>query len=807
MGGMKIDIAAHRLAQLIEHLPTGVRVLSLDCFDTLIWRATHKPVDVFEALPGPATSRRRRAGERDARVRKAVTTRVSEVDLAEIYRCTLPGAAPEAIERAVAAELASEHDHCYAFPPAVALIRAAKARGLRVIIVSDTYLHEPELRDLIARAAGADVEQLLDHVFCSCELERGKSDGMFEPVLQALGLEPESLFHVGDNYVADAVAPDKLGIHCAHMVQFDDATLQQLRLESTVGQFVDPAAARGGSAAMPHRPWLSLGAHGLTGAERLGYAVMGPIMQAFVGWVRDDALRLAADGRPSKLVFLMRDGHLPLQSLRALDPTMEAHAAEISRFAALAASFRSERDIVDCLSRFANLANLQATGEQLLLTADEIALLERVTQEARGSIHGLLHAIRKLGLVRKVCERSKRYATRLFAHLRQQAGVRAGDRVVLVDLGYSGTVQTKIQRLLETGMDVQVQGRYLLLRDVPEADAHKRGLIEPSNTDARAIDAICQHIAIVEQICTVEQASVIDYRDDGSAVRRSSDIKGRQVAIRHQVQAACLRYLGDVRSHPVALPAAVDRAAWARAAVAMLTRFIYLASPDELSAVTAFEHDINLGSKKALRLFDTDYAHARAQARGMCYLNGTSRLYLPAEVRSLGMASSVMLLAQRRFGMEMRREDFGHQERTLPVMVVSAHESIVTDIKIEPTHDGWWLAILPVTERPSSFGLMFGSRYRWVQLERVERVPVQRLFVDGGEKHAVDLREELTHEGMVVHEGGLLECSSEQAFTFIAPQSGSLGKTIAVVFRPVVERPAAQAEPAPSSAEAQALGA
>jgi hypothetical protein len=667
------------------------------------------------------------------------------------------------------------------------LIRAAKQRGLKVIIVSDTYLHEPQLRALIAKTAGVEVEQMLDHVFCSCEEGRSKAEGMFESVLTALSLPAEAVFHVGDNYFADAAAPEKLGIHCCHLVQFDAATTQQLRMEAAVSQLHD-ASATACSLAMPHRPWLSLGAHGLVDAERLGYAVIGPIMQAFANWLLEDVRRLESDGRRTKLVFLMRDGHLPLQSLKALEPEAKAYAAEISRFTAIAASLRSEQDVIDYISRFANVGNVSGTGEQLLLKADEIALLERVTREARGSAHGLLHALRKLGLIRNICDRSRRFASRMFAHLRQQAGIEAGDRVVLVDLGYSGTVQSKIQRVLEQGMDVEVQGRYLLLRDVPEATSAKRGLIEPSNTDARAIDAICQHIAIVEQICTVEQASVIDYREDGTSIRRKSDIKGRQVDTRRAVQAACIRYLADVRARPVALPAAVDREAWAGAAAAMLTRFIYLATPDELSTVAAFEHDINLGSKKTLRLFDTDYATAGARARGMCYLNGTSRLYLPAEVRSLGMASSMMLLAQRRFGLEMRREDFGHQERTLPVMVVSAVDSFVTEVKIEPTHDGYWLVILPVTERPSAFGLMFGSQYQWVQLERVDLIPFQKLFVDGGETHAVDLRGELTHEGMALHPGGLLECTGEQAFTFVSPQSGTLGKTIAVVFRPLVER-------------------
>jgi hypothetical protein len=501
----------------------------------------------------------------------------------------------------------------------------------------------------------------------------------------------------------------------------------------------------------------------------------------------------------------MRDGFLPLQCLKALDRELNAHAAEVSRFTAIASSFRSEVDVVDYLGRFANNANVSGTGKQLLLLDAEIANLERVTKDHRGSAQALLHAMRKFGLIQKICERSMRFANRMFAHLRKEAGIEAGDRIVFVDLGYSGTVQTKIQHVLEKGLNVQVEGRYLLLRDVPEATGNKQGLIEPSNTDPRAIDAMCAHIAILEQICTVEQASVIDYQDDGTSIRRTSEIKGRQSATRHRVQKACTDFICLVRENPVSLPAAVDRQGWARAASAMLTRFIYMPTPNELATVTGFEHDVNMGTKKTVRLFDPVYADAGAKSRGLCYLNGTDRLYLPAEVRSLGMPSSLMLLAQRRLGLELKREDFGHQSKTLPIMVVNDSQSFVSEVIIEPTHDGYWLAVLPVTEKPSSFGLMFGSRYCWVQLERAELIPIQRLFVDGGERAAVDLRYALTHENIAVHDGGLLECKSEQSFSFIAPQAGTHGKTIAIVFRPIVERmPAMKPAPAVQAAELMA---
>ena len=48
---LQLSVAAAELPTLLERAPASVRYLSLDCFDTLLWRNTVAPRDVFAELP------------------------------------------------------------------------------------------------------------------------------------------------------------------------------------------------------------------------------------------------------------------------------------------------------------------------------------------------------------------------------------------------------------------------------------------------------------------------------------------------------------------------------------------------------------------------------------------------------------------------------------------------------------------------------------------------------------------------------------------------------------------------------------
>ena len=55
---MTDTILPHELPIALERAPQGIEVLSLDCFDTLLWRDCHAPTDLFGELDAVSTGQR-----------------------------------------------------------------------------------------------------------------------------------------------------------------------------------------------------------------------------------------------------------------------------------------------------------------------------------------------------------------------------------------------------------------------------------------------------------------------------------------------------------------------------------------------------------------------------------------------------------------------------------------------------------------------------------------------------------------------------------------------------------------------------
>ena len=106
-----IAILPREMPEALERVGDGIRVLSLDCFDTLLWRDCHAPADLFTALPGLSVAQRVK-GEQNARRAEATLRKRTEVSIEAIYEQAMPNA--EGVDRAnaVEAELAAEARAC-----------------------------------------------------------------------------------------------------------------------------------------------------------------------------------------------------------------------------------------------------------------------------------------------------------------------------------------------------------------------------------------------------------------------------------------------------------------------------------------------------------------------------------------------------------------------------------------------------------------------------------------------------------------------------------------------------------------------
>jgi len=200
-------------------------------------------------------------------------------------------------------------------------------------------------------------------------------------------------------------------------------------------------------------------------AWRIGHDVFRPVFDAFARWVADEAAALARDtGRPVRLLFLLRDGFLPQCVSEALGESGAAIA--ISRFTARRASFVDVAAVHDYLDT--------ESTDRLDVLATQLGPVgkARRARSARPRPRSVATSS-SLTWSSASCSRASAFAKRLVAHVAREGRVARGDVVMLVDLGYHGTVQRLITPALETALGVTVEGRYLLLRDSGASARHQ----------------------------------------------------------------------------------------------------------------------------------------------------------------------------------------------------------------------------------------------------------------------------------------------------------------------------------------------
>lgn len=802
---MNDTISARELASAWDAYGPDTEVLSLDCFDTLVWRDAATPSDVFCELTPPVTRAVRVVGERAARARARALTGRGEVRLRDIYRCALPGAEQDAIDARVAEELELEKRFCRAFAPAVELIRSAKAAGKRVIVVSDTYLDARQLAALIDAAAGAPLTALIDALFCSCEYGVSKTEGLFGHVLRRLRIAPQRVLHVGDNPAADLEAPRALGMRALQLVPGDAALCSQWRMESAALLMAEPSLRQSRAPRFVYRRLLASGtAPEMSAAERLGYGSLGPLMHAFAAWVRDEARALAARGGPVKVCFLMRDGYLPLLTYRRLagadDPP--AFALEVSRFSAIAGSLCADDDVLDYFALVEEGMSPEAIGRQLLLTPQEVERLAPNGVPERGA--RLRRAVLRPRTLREIVNRSRLYRQRLFAHLVRAVEPRPGDTVMLVDLGYAGTAQNRLQDLIEREFGVSVTGRYLLLRDVPRGSDRKRGFFGPDRLDARALETLVSFVAALEQACTAQTGSVIDYSTDGEPLRKPRRAAAAGDALRAEMQRGCLRFVSDAARFDAS--AAIDGAGRWQAALAACARLLLLPARTEAECLAALAHDVNLGAADTVPLVDPRAGREDLLRLGSLYLRTAPRAFASAELRAAGLDAAFAHLARSRFDVDLRVSDLYADAIDLPVMVARNGKVAHTTVPALPTHEGFYAASIPVGRGEYAVGVLFGARFEWLQLESARLATARHQFEALYREGEVDLTAAAAFEGLRAHAGGLLQCLTEHAFAYFEPPAARAAEScvLRVVFRPLAMRDRAGAARAIATAAASA---
>lgn len=585
-----LDAARHAV------LSKSTKVVSFDVFDTLLIRPTIAPTDLFHlverricdelGLRALAFVSTRRWAEAEARKEmKTLNPGYEDITLDEIYEVFRRKlrVSEEDIRTFKRIELEVERDHLSTRRKVKDLYDLAKARGKRVIAVSDVYLPGWFVADTLA-ACGFE----LDQVYVSSDLRKSKGrGGMYPLVLADLGIKPEEMVHIGDNERADYKKALHFGIRAFHIPKVvEDFADKRVDFSPWANRVLDQTEpgyrimlghiANSVFDTVPRDGWNTASLFNGT-PYLLGHYGLGPLLYTMTYWLMRRAIRDGAEAT----VFVARDGALMMQiyeMLRQIEPKAPpAKYLRISRSVCFPFDIETDADFLMNNQRL-HIDRNMAAGDilrdrmSLEITEDLAAHLEQAgyaLDRPVGNFETFFQCCLDFGPdIRAGLTEQREMATEYYRDFFDGLG-----KVALFDVGYSG----RAQRVLSTIVDTEIRGYYFYSFDkILELDRfdlpYENYVSVPTN----------RYVRDIEMSTGLIEALVSEY-DVGSTIGFTREA-GRVVPVLEQVSpsVATTRVLNAVQS------GALDFARGFAARFARDLHHIQISAPTSLHILKTF---------------------------------------------------------------------------------------------------------------------------------------------------------------------------------------------------------------------------
>ncbi|WP_349630003.1 hypothetical protein [Bradyrhizobium tropiciagri] len=561
----------------------------------------------------------------EARARKLALERngSTEVHIADIYKYfpfKLFGLNRDALQDLAQIEFEAELELCRANPEMLGQYLDMKRGGFRVGFISDTYWSTDQLAQLL-RTCSPGLSW--DFLYASCDHGSSKSEALFEAYLAEQGVDAASSFHVGDNHDADIKGARRHGIRPRYYPQAGAALASKFQRETSIFELLCPdQPSRLDCGARTLRRAVAARSAEHSPAFNLGMTVLGPVMAAFDAFIEARRAALAREGARVAIGFLGRDGLLPHRVWQASHGETGAYI-EINRRVSLVGSADTLEPLIELLSR---VVRIDASTFVDIVKVQPSAVMNFFAQYPDGIASGreLADALPDLMDPREITDIATGVRDRLLAYLRAQ--IPDFDHctdLILVDLGYSASVQKSLRRIFDReGIRIRLHGAYLLtlddaFDDIADDDTAE-GLISDRVVTPHVKRMLIRNVALLEQLCCSAEGSARDYRG-GEVLREGDQRPAAQLALATEVQSGTIAYASRARelAPRYALQPDTDPTVAARWAAAVLGRLLLLPDDDELVLLGGIKHDVNLGTQALAPLLDADFVNECIIARGL----------------------------------------------------------------------------------------------------------------------------------------------------------------------------------------------
>ncbi len=489
--------------------------ITIDVFDTVIFRRVARPIDVHEVtaqilekrgLLGSGASRSRFPALRvfaETELRSANDP--SEITLAEICDHLialrgLPGAERLETKAVADAEMTAERLVCYANPEAAPALEILRAAGVRYGFLSDTYHPGHFIREILENKLGIGTDI---PVIASSEHRETKYSGKLYGIVAASSEARRAdggsrrRLHVGDNRAADVASARRHGVHGFHYVR------------PAVGRRIsnrwNPPQS-GLDFASPVFPDGSV-------LEEIGSICLAPLLVGFSAWLSREIGRV----RPDRVLYLARDGAIMKWAMDHLAPEHADRGAFAwaSRRALLLPAICDETE--DSIAQLVHHSANRSMGEILEgfgLREDCVPNPQHVVRTAADKAN-MRDAL--LRVAPELLARARDERATMLAYL-ESLGVRDNQRVLVVDIGWRGSMQRALQGLLP---QVEIHGRYLALDpDAGRAVRPERAAGWLSDFGRSALPLSLRHcVAMLEIMFSQPETTILRIERAGGSFR------------------------------------------------------------------------------------------------------------------------------------------------------------------------------------------------------------------------------------------------------------------------------------------------
>jgi predicted HAD superfamily hydrolase len=422
----------------------GMKTVSFDIFDTVLRRRVKEPEDIFrivaEKIENPAFVDVRKKAQRNAhRFGKEATLKVIYSNLSRYF-----GWSKAKEDEVMNCELSVEKEFITQSPYASHLLAACRRSGYDICFVSDMYLPSDFITGILDKF---NLRHHGEQVFVSCEINKSKRRGTLFPYLKKL--IPGLSRHYGDNFFADVSAAEQAGIKPV-FVPNAHPTAFEFNLQPNLADAV--RATRLEKPPDVDKLW------------ELGAGLTAPIAHAFLQWLDIKAKfsgvdRLLFLARDAQILHALYEGQIPANyvfvSRHSLNNCISSPHNKRNREWLFAVEKRTVRSVLGNCNISPSDVRHELSGSGIDLTQ-----IDKVMP-----LSGLIKMMKPFFLHKNIQERVKRMQEKQREELKNyltSIGVRANERLGIVDIGWQGSIQRKLNQIFPLiGFSIPLKGFYL----------------------------------------------------------------------------------------------------------------------------------------------------------------------------------------------------------------------------------------------------------------------------------------------------------------------------------------------------------